>query len=78
MDYGRNSPTRGYADDRERNRGRMADYRQRSPPPRRGQSPPVRDGRDPYTQEKWVQFDDSLPNNSIKVYSRTLFVGGVT
>ncbi|KAM7200536.1 hypothetical protein V8F20_005267 [Naviculisporaceae sp. PSN 640] len=80
-DYGRNSPPgRGRLDDRDRerdrDRGRMADYRQRSPQGRRGLSPP---GRDAYPQEqKWVEFDPKLPNGCIKVYSRTLFVGGVT
>lgn len=32
----------------------------------------------PSQQDKHVQFDPSLPNNHIKVMSRTLFVGGVT
>ncbi|KAM7206244.1 Rpb7-binding protein seb1 [Rhypophila sp. PSN 637] len=79
-EFGRNmSPGRGRHDDRDRerdrDRGRMADYRQRSPQPRRGLSPPSRDA---YTQEKWVEFDPNLPSGCIKVYSRTLFVGGVT
>jgi protein NRD1 len=29
-------------------------------------------------QEKWVEFDPTLPAGHIKVLSRTLFVGGVT
>ncbi|UKZ56231.1 hypothetical protein TrVGV298_010064 [Trichoderma virens] len=29
-------------------------------------------------QEKWVEFDPTLPSGHIKVLSRTLFVGGVT
>ncbi|KFZ13849.1 hypothetical protein V502_06404, partial [Pseudogymnoascus sp. VKM F-4520 (FW-2644)] len=70
-DYGRNSP--GYGRDRHN------EYRQRSPA-RRGRSPsPPRgfyDGRSGGT--KWVEFDHSIPKGSIKVLSRTLFVGGVT
>ncbi|EGS23191.1 uncharacterized protein CTHT_0008540 [Thermochaetoides thermophila DSM 1495] len=72
FDYGRpGSPSRGRLDDRDRGR---ADYRQRSPRGRRGDSP----GREPIPQEKWVEYDNTLPNGHIKVYSRTLFVGGVT
>ncbi|KAK3315276.1 hypothetical protein B0H66DRAFT_536144 [Apodospora peruviana] len=82
MDYGRNSPPgRGRHDDRDRERdrdrarGRMPEYRQRSPP-RRGQSSPIEDS---FTGEtKWVEYDSKLPSGCIKVYSRTLFVGGVT
>lgn len=63
-DYGRNSP-------RSRDGGRRGgDYRNRSPPRRRGQSPPP--------TEKWVDHDPTLPSGSIKVLSRTLFIGGVT
>ena len=68
QDYGRNSPSRGRDDDRNARRG--GDYRTRSPPRRRGQSPPP--------AEKWTDFDPTLPSGSIKVLSRTLFVGGVT
>ncbi|KAL2019443.1 hypothetical protein VTK56DRAFT_9648 [Thermocarpiscus australiensis] len=64
---------RGRPDDRDR-RGRMPEYRERSPPGRRGESPV----REPFQQEKWVEYDNTLPPGSIKVYSRTLFVGGVT
>ena len=72
--YGRSTPPRGRPDDRGRDRDvRIPDYRQRSPPNRRHQSP----GQEPPT-EKWVKHDPSLPNGHIKVYSRTLFVGGVT
>lgn len=53
----------------------MPEYRQRSPPGRRAQSTP---DRDPGQGDKWVEIDNSIPNGSIKVYSRTLFVGGVT
>jgi protein NRD1 len=67
VDYGRNSPQRGRDDDRNRRGG---EYRDRSPPRRHGQSPPP--------GAKWTDFDPNLPDGSIKVLSRTLFVGGVT
>ncbi|CAM1510423.1 Fc.00g007580.m01.CDS01 [Cosmosporella sp. VM-42] len=71
MEYGRNSPGRGRHDDR-----RGGDYRQRSPPGRHGRS---RSASEDYPQtEKWVEFDTNLPSGTIKVLSRTLFVGGVT
>ncbi|KAK0613786.1 hypothetical protein B0T14DRAFT_539502 [Immersiella caudata] len=75
FDYGRPpSPGRG-RDDRDRGRvGRMPEYRQRSPP-RRG---PLSPEPEPSQQEKWVEYDNSIPSGTIKVYSRTLFVGGVT
>ncbi|KAK3397215.1 hypothetical protein B0T20DRAFT_480785 [Sordaria brevicollis] len=74
FDYGRNTPPRGRPDDRGRDRDmRIPDYRQRSPPNRRHESP----GQEP-PSEKWVKHDPTLPNGHIKVYSRTLFVGGVT
>ncbi|KAK0705000.1 hypothetical protein B0H67DRAFT_557697 [Lasiosphaeris hirsuta] len=70
---------RGRPDERERDRGRggrMPEYRQRSPPNnRRAQSTP---DLDPSQQERWIQHDPTLASGSIKVYSRTLFVGGVT
>lgn len=73
FDYGRpGSPGRGRPDDRDR-RGHMSEYRQRSPRGRHGDSP-----GEPAQQDKWVEYDNSLPSGSIKVYSRTLFVGGVT
>lgn len=71
LDYGRDSPNRGRHDDR-----RGGDYRQRSPPGRRGRSPSPSRGF-PHV-EKWVDFDPNLPSGHIKVLSRTLFVGGVT
>ena len=79
FDYGRpGSPGRGRPEDRERDRGgrgqHMSEYRQRSPHGRREQSPV----REQFQQEKWVEYDNSLPSGCIKVYSRTLFVGGVT
>ncbi|KAK3905885.1 hypothetical protein C8A05DRAFT_12328 [Staphylotrichum tortipilum] len=74
FDYGHpGSPGRGRPDDRDR-RGHMPEYRQRSPRGRRSDSPV----REPSQQEKWVEYDNSIPSGSIKVYSRTLFVGGVT
>lgn len=73
-DYGR-PPSPGREHDRDRRGGRMPEYRQRSPPGRRAQSTP---DRDPGQGDKWVEIDNSIPNGSIKVYSRTLFVGGVT
>ncbi|KAM3460331.1 hypothetical protein NHJ6243_006045 [Beauveria neobassiana] len=73
---GRNSPTRGRHDDnRDRNGRRGADFRQRSPPGRRGRSPSP--GNLPHV-DRWVEYDSTLPPNSIRVLSRTLFVGGVT
>lgn len=66
--YGEDSP--GRMDDRNR-RGRGSEYRQRSPPGRhdRTPSPP---------ETKWVDYEHNIPAGSIKVLSRTLFVGGVT
>ncbi|KAI0112116.1 hypothetical protein GGR51DRAFT_557297 [Nemania sp. FL0031] len=74
--YGPNSPGGGRMDDRDR-RGRGSEYRQRSPPGRRGRSPtPPQDF--PRPGAKWVEIDRTLPPGHIKVLSRTLFVGGVT
>ncbi|KAJ8129240.1 hypothetical protein O1611_g4389 [Lasiodiplodia mahajangana] len=74
--YGPNSPGGGRMDDRDR-RGRGSEYRQRSPPGRRGRSPtPPQDF--PRPGAKWVEIDRTLPAGHIKVLSRTLFVGGVT
>ena len=47
------------------------EYRQRSPP-RRQPSPP----RAAYGQSKYIEWDESLPRDHIRVLSRTLFVGG--
>ncbi|KAI1825106.1 hypothetical protein F4861DRAFT_214277 [Xylaria intraflava] len=75
-EFGSDSPGAGRLNDRDR-RGRGADYRQRSPPGRRGRSPtPPQDF--PRPGAKWVDFDRNLPQGHIKVLSRTLFVGGVT
>lgn len=73
-DFGRNSPSRGRLDDRDRGRGRGSDYRQRSPP---GHGSPQGD-ISALQEHKWVEYDSSIPNGHIKVLSRTLFVGGVT
>ena len=74
--YGRNSPPSGRHGDRDHNGRGSNDYRQRSPPGRRGRSPTPQDAF-PHI-ERWVEYDQSLPSDSIRVYSRTLFVGGVT
>ncbi|KAF5021945.1 hypothetical protein F66182_6015 [Fusarium sp. NRRL 66182] len=71
LDYGHESPNRGRQDDR-----RGGDYRQRSPHGRRGRSATPLHDQGP--AEKWVEYDENLPSGHIKVYSRTLFVGGVT
>ncbi|KAI6249145.1 Rpb7-binding protein seb1 [Erysiphe necator] len=75
LDYERGSPhTRG--DDRNRSRGRTIDYRQRSPPRRLPSPSPPRNFSNP--GNKWIGYDNTIPKGSIKVLSRTLFVGGVT
>lgn len=74
--HGRNSPPSGRHDDRERNGRGGNDYRQRSPPGRRGRSPSPPDSF-PHI-ERWVEYDSNVPAGSIRVFSRTLFVGGVT
>ncbi|KAF2024976.1 hypothetical protein EK21DRAFT_117230 [Setomelanomma holmii] len=64
--------------DRGRGRGKQRggrndrnEYRQRSPP-RRQPSPP----RNVYGNSKYIEWDNSLPRDHIRVLSRTLFVGG--
>ncbi|KAK3386949.1 hypothetical protein B0H63DRAFT_521027 [Podospora didyma] len=78
FEYGRPaSPGRQRIDERDRDHSRrMPDYRDRSPPVRRAPSPPVRDASQ--HGDKWVEYDHTIPSGCIKVYSRTLFVGGVT
>ncbi|KPM35322.1 hypothetical protein AK830_g11245 [Neonectria ditissima] len=71
MDHGRDSPNRGRHDDR-----RGGDYRQRSPPGRRGRSPSP--AQDAPQGDRWIEIDPNMPPGHIKVLSRTLFVGGVT
>ncbi|KAF2156186.1 hypothetical protein K461DRAFT_275300 [Myriangium duriaei CBS 260.36] len=61
-------------DSDSRGRRQGAKYRQRTPPKRResnGTNPSM-----PANQPKWISHDPSIPQNSIKVLSRTLFVGG--
>ena len=68
-------PGDAYRDNRRGN-----DYRQRSPPGRRRRSPspPKSDPSLPPPGPRNLQLDRSLPPGTIKVMSRTLFVGGVT
>jgi protein NRD1 len=69
-----NGNMQGSDGDRGRGRGKRGgrnDYRQRSPP-RRQQSP----SRNGYGQSTFLEWDDTLPRDHIKVFSRTLFVGG--
>ena len=58
--------------------GRGRDYRQRSPSGdhRNGGNNSPR--QPPGPGEKWIEHDPTLPSGSIRVLSRTLFVGGVT
>jgi len=64
-----------------RNDRRGNEYRQRSPVGRRRRSPspPQNQAQDlPPPGDKFMEFDPNMPKDSIKVLSRTLFVGGVT
>ncbi|KIX09332.1 uncharacterized protein Z518_00411 [Rhinocladiella mackenziei CBS 650.93] len=69
-----------YRNDRDGRDGRRGnDYRQRSPGRGRRRSPtPPSDTKLPPPGPKNVSWDPSLPKGHIKVFSRTLFVGGVT
>lgn len=65
---------------RGRNRGgrnERNDYRQRTPPPRRGSA-----GNNSNAHQngspKFIDWDRTLPRDHIKVFSRTLFIGGAT
>lgn len=63
---------------RGRNRGGRNDhneYRQRTPPPRRGSGG---DNASAYQSglPKFIDWDRTLPRDHIKVFSRTLFIGG--
>ncbi|KKA31172.1 hypothetical protein TD95_002277 [Thielaviopsis punctulata] len=75
-DYGR-SPSRQRGRSRsptgnwQRNGGRNGDYRERSPANTGNGSKPTE------IRERWVQWDKTLPKDHIRVYSRTLFIGGV-
>jgi protein NRD1 len=73
-----NSSNRFERGDRGRGRGKQRggrndrnEYRQRSPP-RRQPSPP----RNSYGNSKYIEWDNTLPRDHIRVLSRTLFVGG--
>ncbi|KAL3470392.1 hypothetical protein BJX99DRAFT_50275 [Aspergillus californicus] len=76
-EYHGDSPGRRGADPRGR---RGNDYRQRSPPGRRRRSPSPaqQDPSLPPPGPKFIEWDYSIGQGSIKVLSRTLFVGGVT
>ncbi|CAD6505760.1 BgTH12-01247 [Blumeria graminis f. sp. triticale] len=63
------------ADDRNRGRSRATEYRQRSPQHLAHSLSPTNQSN---TINKWVSHDSTIPKGSIKVLSRTLFVGGVT
>ncbi|KAJ5833192.1 hypothetical protein N7474_001503 [Penicillium riverlandense] len=80
-DYHDDSPGRRGGDPRDA-RGRRGgnEYRQRSPPGRRRRSPSPnrRDPNLPPPGPKFLEWDYSIGQGSIKVLSRTLFVGGVT
>lgn len=68
---GRNSPD-------NRNGGRRGnDYRQRSPVRNRREPSPENPGLPP-PGDRFIEWDHNMPKESIKVLSRTLFVGGVT
>ena len=64
--------------DQYRDSRRGNDYRQRSPRRRRSPTPPQAGSALPPPGPRNIQWDRSLPKGSIKVLSRTLFVGGVT
>lgn len=72
----------GRSDRNDRGRGRgkarngrndRNEYRQRTPPAQRRQPSPPKDG---YGQSRYIEWDQSLPRDHIRVLSRTLFVGG--
>ncbi|OWP03885.1 hypothetical protein B2J93_4827 [Marssonina coronariae] len=78
FDYGRRSPGRNRGNDERGRGGRDGagnEYRQRSPPRRDQSSTPPRANNG---IQKWVGYDSAIPAGSIKVLSRTLFIGGVT
>jgi protein NRD1 len=79
----RDSPGAGQCRSHRDGRGdgrRGNDYRQRIPASRgqRSPTPPRNDAALPPPGPKSIQYDSSLPKGHIKVFSRTLFVGGVT
>lgn len=62
---------RGRGRGKQRNRNERNEYRQRSPV--RRQASPARNGSG---QSKYIEWDDSLHSDHIRVLSRTLFIGG--
>jgi protein NRD1 len=82
--YDPNANADGNRGDRGRGRGRgrggrndRNEYRQRTPPPQRRQHSPVGNGFQ-NGGAKFLDWDQSLPRDHIKVLSRTLFIGGAT
>lgn len=75
-----NAANRAERNERGRGRGKARggrndrnEYRQRTPPAQRRQpSPP----KNVYGQSRYIEWDQTLPRDNIKVLSRTLFVGG--
>lgn len=72
--------SRSDRNDRGRGRGKgrggrndRNEYRQRTPPAQRRQASPA---RNVYGQSRYIEWDQSLPREHIRVLSRTLFVGG--
>jgi protein NRD1 len=72
----------GRSDRNDRGRGRgkarggrndRNEYRQRTPPAQRRQPSPTANA---YGQSRYIEWDQSLPREHIRVLSRTLFVGG--
>ncbi|ODA82512.1 hypothetical protein RJ55_01019 [Drechmeria coniospora] len=72
---GRDRGDYGHGDDGDRNARRGNEYRQRSPQGRHGRS--ASPGELPAV-DRLIEFDSTLPPGCIRVFSRTLFVGGVT
>ncbi|KAF2280393.1 uncharacterized protein EI97DRAFT_430130 [Westerdykella ornata] len=69
---GQNGNGRERGRGRGKNKGRGRDeYRQRTPPGQRRQPSPPRNG-----QQRFLEWDNTLPRDHIRVLSRTLFVGG--
>lgn len=72
---GQNRNDRGRGRGRNRGRGRD-DYRQRTPPGQRRQPSPGPNGPRNGGPPKFIEWDQTLPRDHIRVLSRTLFVGG--
>lgn len=75
-----NASNRSDRNDRGRGRGKArggrndrTEYRQRTPPGQRRQPSPPKNA---YGQSRYIEWDQSLPRDNIRVLSRTLFVGG--